>query len=149
MYRIKVFNNMGLRKLIQTTIRECLNEQINTNNIKYFGEVNLDEKNWLVRTGRKSYSGGELTPIFHNNTMIGGISWNLGGIDYLEFLPEYKNKGFLKYVVYDNIDNGIVKFVSASDELKDKLSNYGDIKYDENNDTTTVFLNKTYYKSEM
>ena len=79
--------------------------------------------------------------------VFGGISWNLGGIDYIEFLPKYKDKGYLKYLVYDNMDkNGEVKFVTASDELTKKLSNYGNIDYDQNTDITSVTLNKDYLK---
>jgi hypothetical protein len=113
--------------------------------IKYFGKLTKDELNWLIRKGRKSYSGGELTPIFLNDKMIGGISWNLGGIDYIEFLPEYKGKGYLKYIVKDNIDDGKVKFVSASPELTDKLKKYGVVTYNENNDITTVHISITLY----
>lgn len=125
-----------MKNYIKTSFSEYLKENINL--LKYYGKVSKDEENWLVRTGRKSYSGGELRPILYDNKMIGGINWNLGGIDYIEFLPKYKNKGYLKHVVKDNIENGVVKFVSASDELKDKLKNYGEVSYDEPTDITTV-----------
>lgn len=139
-----------MRKFIATTISDYLNENVEVDSIKYFGKLTPKEHEWLIITGRRSYSGGELRPIFYNNIMIGGISWNLGGIDYLQFIPKYKNKGFLKYIVYDNAENNIVKFVSASDELKEKLSNYGHVYYDENDDITTVVLNKTKdYKHEI
>ena len=108
--------------------------------IKYFGKLTEIELNWLIKTGRKSYSGGELRPIFLNDKMIGGISWNLGGIDYIQFLPEYKGKGYLKYIVKDNIEGGKVKFVSASPELTGKLKNYGVVTYDYDTDITTVHI---------
>lgn len=110
----------------------------NISNIKYFGQISEQEEKWLIRNGKKSYSGGELRPIFIDNKMVGGISWSLGGIDYIQFLPEYKNMGLLKYVVKDNIENGMVKFVTASDELTQKLSNYGEVSYDESTDITSV-----------
>ena len=133
----------NLKKYIAIKIKKFINENLNTDEIKYFGKVTKKEEEWLVRTGRKSYSGGELRPIFFNDTMIGGISWNLGGIDYLEFIPKYKNKGYLKYIVYDNADeNNEVKFVTASDELIQKLNNYGTISYDQNTDITILNLNK-------
>jgi hypothetical protein len=119
-------------------------KKILTEGLKYFGKLSDDEINWLVRTGRRSYSGGELRPIFIDGTMIGGISWNLGGIDYIQFLPKYKNKGLLKQVVFDNIDeNGIVKFVSTSPELTEKLKNYGTVTYNEDNDITTLHVDRT------
>lgn len=124
-------------------IRKILKEEIVNDPLKYYGKLSKEEINWLVRRGRASYSGGELRPIIFNGVMIGGISWNLGGIDYLEFLPKYRNKGYLKHLVYDNVDeNGEVKFVTASDELVKKLSNYGDIEYDKNNDIVTLTINK-------
>jgi hypothetical protein len=130
---------MELRKFIEKTVKEFLNEQINTDMIKYYGKLTSKEIEWLVRIGRRSYSGSELRPIFYNDTFIGGISWNLGGIDYIEFLPEFINKGYLKYIVYDNIDNNNnVIFVSASDKLKKQLSNYGQVFYDEDTDHTIV-----------
>ncbi len=142
-FRIKYIqyknNHKALKKYIKTSFSEYLKENIDL--LKYYGKVSKEEENWLVRTGRKSYSGGELRPIFYDNKMIGGISWNLGGIDYIEFLPKYKNKGYLKHVVNDNIENGVVKFVSASDELQSKLKNYGELSYDESTDITTVMFN--------
>ena len=126
-----------MKKYIKTSFSEYLKENIDL--LKYYGKVSKEEENWLIRTGRKSYSGGELRPIFYDNKMIGGISWNLGGIDYIEFLPEFINKGYLKYIVYDNIDNNNnVIFVSASDKLKKQLSNYGQVFYDEDTDHTIV-----------
>jgi hypothetical protein len=119
-------------------------KKILTEGVKYFGKLSDDEINWLVRTGRRSYSGGELRPIIIDGTMIGGISWNLGGIDYIQFLPKYKNKGLLKQVVFDNIDeNGVVKFVSTSPELTEKLKNYGTVTYNEDNDITTLHVDRT------
>lgn len=115
---------------------------ITNDDIKYHGKLSKDEIEWLVRTGKRSYSGGELRPIFYKDKLIGGINWDLGGIDYIQFLPEYINKGYLKYIVYDNIENGEVKFVSASDELKEKLANYGKVSYDKNTDITTVKIKK-------
>lgn len=125
-------------KQIITNLHDYVKENISNSTIKYFGNLTDYEHGWLIRTGRKSYSGGELRPIFLNGNMIGGISWNLGGIDYLDFLPKYLNKGFLKYIVYDNVENNKVKFVTASTELIQKLSNYGVVSYDENTDITTV-----------
>jgi hypothetical protein len=66
----------------------------------------------------------------------------LGGIDYIGFKPEYKDKGFLKHVVQDNTDNGKVRFVSASPDLTSKLKNYGDISYDPETDITTLNILK-------
>jgi hypothetical protein len=109
-------------------------------NIKYYGKVTKKEEDWLIIRGRASYSGGELRPIFLNDIFIGGISWNLGGIDYIIFLPEFKNKGYLKYIVHDNIENGRTDFVSASNDLEKKLSNYGDVYRNPNNDITSVII---------
>jgi hypothetical protein len=72
--------------------------------------------------------------------MIDGIHWDLGGIDYIEFKPEYKDKGFLKQVVQDNIEDGKVRIVSASPDLINKLKNYGEISYDTETDITTVSI---------
>ena len=112
------------------------------NNIKYYGNVNKADQKWLEIKGKKSYSGGELQPIIINNEMIGGIHWDLGGIDYIEFKPEYKDKGFLKQVVQDNIEDGKVRFVSASPDLTSKLRNFGDVSYDPETDITTLNILK-------
>ena len=109
--------------------------------IKYFGKVSPDDSRWLIQKGRKSYSGGELRPIFIKGVMVGGISWNLGGIDYIELKPEYQSSGTFRKIVMDNVENGIVKFVTASDELTAKLANYGDVVYDPKTDITTVRVN--------
>ena len=116
--------------------------EIENNKIKYFGNVNKADQKWLEIKGKKSYSGGELQPIIINNEMIGGIHWDLGGIDYIEFKPEYKDKGFLKQVVQDNIEDGKVRFVSASPDLTNKLRNFGDVSYDPETDITTVSIQK-------
>ena len=42
-------------------------------------------------------------------------------IDFIEFKPEFQGKGFLRKVVMDNAENGVVKFVSASHELTKNL----------------------------
>ena len=114
--------------------------EFENNEIKYFGKVSQDDEKWLEQKGRKSYSGGALQPIIINNQMLGGIHWDLGGIDFIEFKPEFQGKGFLRKVVMDNAENGVVKFVSASPELTKKLSNYGNISYDSSTDITSVFL---------
>ena len=110
------------------------------NNIKYYGNVNKADQKWLEIKGKKSYSGGELQPIIINNKMIGGIHYGMGGIDYIEFKPEFIGKGYLKTIIYDNVDNGKVNFVSASPDLIKKLKNYGTISYNENNDITTLHV---------
>jgi hypothetical protein len=74
--------------------------------------------------------------------MVGGIHWDLGGIDYIEFKPEFKGKGTLRKVVMDNIENGDVKFVSASPDLTSKLKNYGYVTHNEETDVTTVTIQK-------
>ncbi len=112
--------------------------EIENYEIKYFGKVNKEDQKWLQQKGRKSYSGGELQPIIINNQMVGGIHWDLGGIDYIEFKPEFKGKGTLRKVVMDNMENGDVKFVSASPELTSKLKNYGSVSHNEETDITTV-----------
>ena len=112
--------------------------EIEKNEIKYFGKVSPANQKWLEQKGRQSYSGGELQPILINNQMVGGIHWDLGGIDYLEFKPEFKGKGTLRKVVMDNIENGDVKFVSASPDLTSKLKNYGSVTHNEETDITTV-----------
>jgi hypothetical protein len=38
----------------------------------------------------------------------------------------------------NNAENGIVKFVTASDELTAKLATYGDVEYDPKTDITSV-----------
>ena len=110
------------------------------NNIKYYGNVNKADQKWLEIKGKKSYSGGELQPIIINNKMIGGIHYGMGGIDYIEFKPEFIGKGYLKTIIYDNVDNGKVNFVSASPDLIKKLKNYGTLSYNENNDITTLHV---------
>ena len=112
--------------------------EIEKNEIKYFGQVSNEDQKWLQQKGKKSYSGGELRPIFINNQMVGGIHWDLGGIDYVEFKPEFKGKGTLRKVVMDNMENGNVKFVSASPELTSKLKNYGSVSHNDETDITTV-----------
>ena len=114
--------------------------EIENNGIKYFGKVSPADQKWLEQKGRKSYSGGELQPIIINNQMVGGIHWDLGGIDYIEFKPEFKGKGTLRKVVMDNMENGDVKFVSASPDLTSKLKNYGSVKHSEETDITTVTI---------
>ena len=112
--------------------------EIENYEIKYFGKVSPADQKWLEQKGRKSYSGGELQPIIINNQMVGGIHWDLGGIDYIEFKQEFKGKGTLRKVVMDNIENGDVKFVSASPELTSKLKNYGSVSINDETDITTV-----------
>jgi hypothetical protein len=112
--------------------------EIEKNEIKYFGQVSNEDQKWLQQKGKKSYSGGELRPIFIKNQMVGGIHWDLGGIDYVEFKPEFKGKGTLRKVVMDNMENGNVKFVSASPELTSKLKNYGSVSHNDETDITTV-----------
>ena len=103
--------------------------EFENNEIKYFGKVSKDDQKWLEQKGRKSYSGGALQPIIINGTMLGGINWDLGGVDFIEFKPEFLGKGFLRKMVMDNAENGVVKFVSASPELTKKLANFGKINY--------------------
>ena len=129
-----------MRKWINLIIE--IENNIKNNKIKYFGNVNKADQKWLEIKGKKSYSGGELQPIIINNEMIGGIHWDLGGIDYIEFKPEYKDKGFLKQVVQDNIEDGKVRFVSASSDLTSKLRNFGDVSYDPETDITTLNILK-------
>jgi hypothetical protein len=131
---------INMRKWINL-ITEIENN-IKNNKIKYYGNVNKADQKWLEIKGKKSYSGGELQPIIINNEMIGGIHWDLGGVDYIEFKPEYKGKGFLKQVVQDNIEDGKVRFVSASSDLTSKLRNFGDVSYDPETDITTLNILK-------
>lgn len=129
-----------MRKWINLIIE--IENNIENNKIKYFGNVNKAEQKWLEINGKNSYSGGELQPIIIKNEMIGGIHWDLGGVDYIEFKPEYKGKGFLKQVVQDNIEDGKVRFVSASSDLTSKLRNFGDVSYDPETDITTLNILK-------
>ena len=129
-----------MRKWINLIIE--IENNIKNNKIKYFGNLNKADQKWLENKGKKSYSGGELQPIIINNEMIGGIHWDLGGVDYIEFKPEYKGKGFLKQVVQDNIEDGKVRFVSASSDLTSKLRNFGDVSYDPETDITTLNIMK-------
>ena len=114
--------------------------EFENNEIKYFGKVSKDDEKWLEQKGRKSYSGGALQPIIINKQMVGGIHWDLGGIDFIEFKPEFQGKGFLRKVVMDNAENGVVKFVSASPELTKKLANFGIINYNQDTDITSVTI---------
>lgn len=116
---------------------DLINE-IEKNEIKYFGKVSPADQKWLEQKGRKSYSGGELQPIIINNQMVGGIHWDLGGIDYIEIKPEFKGKGVLRKIVMDNIEDGKVKFVTASPDLISKLTNYGSVSHNDETDITTV-----------
>jgi hypothetical protein len=127
---------------MENEIRKWINLilEIENDQIKYFGKVSKEDQKWLEQKGRKSYSGGELQPIIINNQMVGGIHWDLGGIDYIEFKPEFQGKGVLRKVVMDNIADGAVKFVSASPDLTKKLENYGDVTYDPNTDITSVII---------
>ncbi len=120
---------------------DLINE-IENNEIKYFGNVSDEDQKWLEQKGRKSYSGGELQPIFINNQMVGGIHWDLGGIDYIEFKPAYQGTGVLRKIVMDNVEDGEVKFVSASLDLTNKLNNYGEVSYDADTDITKVKVKK-------
>ena len=112
--------------------------ELDNDQIKYFGKVSPVDQKWLEQKGRKSYSGGELQPIIINGTMVGGIHWDLGGIDYIEIKPEFQGKGVLRKIVMDNVEVGKVKFVTASEDLRKKLKNYGTISYDSNTDITTL-----------
>mgnify|MGYP000857970469 CR=1 FL=1 len=114
--------------------------ELDNDEIKYFGKVSSADQKWLEQKGRKSYSGGELQPIIINNQMVGGIHWDLGGIDFIEFKPEFQGKGFLRKVVMDNTENGVVKFVSVSPDLTKKLKNYGDVSYIPDTDITSVTI---------
>ena len=129
---------VDIRKWINLIIE--IENNIENNKIKYFGNVNKAEQKWLKIKGKKSYSGGELQPIIINNKLIGGIHYGMGGIDYIEFKPEFIGKGYLKTIIYDNVDNGKVNFVSASPDLIKKLKNYGTLSYNENNDITTLHV---------
>ena len=70
---------------MENEIRKWINLilEIENDQIKYFGKVSKEDQKWLEQKGRKSYSGGELQPIIINNQMVGGISLNLEGIDYI------------------------------------------------------------------
>ena len=129
---------VDIRKWINLIIE--IENNIENNKIKYFGNVNKAEQKWLKIKGKKSYSGGELQPIIINNKLIGGIHYGMGGIDYIEFKPEFIGKGYLKTIIYDNVDNGKVNFVSASPDLIKKLKNYGTLIYNEDNDITTLHV---------
>jgi hypothetical protein len=74
--------------------------------------------------------------------MVGGIHWDLGGIDYIEFKPAYQGAGVLRKIVMDNVEDGEVKFVSASLDLTNKLNNYGEVSYDADTDITKVKVKK-------
>lgn len=108
--------------------------------IKYFGKVSPVDQKWLDQKGRKSYSGGSLQPIIINNQMVGGIHWDLGGIDYIEIKPEYRGQGVLRKIVMDNIEDGKVNFVTASTDLTNKLKSYGSVSYNDKTDITTVTI---------
>jgi len=126
--------------MIVAEIRKWINliAEIDHDQIKYFGDISPEDEKWLIRNGRNSYSGGELRPIFINGEMVGGISWNLGGIDYIELKPEFRSSGVLRKIVMDNVEDGVVKFVTASEELTAKLSSYGEVSYDPKTDITSV-----------
>jgi hypothetical protein len=128
--------------MIVNEIRKWINviNELNNDDIRYFGPISKEEDKWLIRTGRKCYSSCELRPIFINIKMVGGISWNLGGIDYIECKPEFQGIGVLRKVLMDNLDNGVVKFVTASDELVAKLNNYGNVIYDPETDISSVMI---------
>jgi hypothetical protein len=116
--------------------------EIENPEIRYYGKLSSADQKWLQQKGRKSYSGGELQPIFINNQMVGGIHWDLGGIDYIEFKPAYQGTGVLRKIVMDNVEDGEVKFVSASLDLTNKLNNYGEVCYDADTDITKVKVKK-------
>lgn len=123
-----------MRKWIDL-VTELDNDQIN-----YFGKVSPADQKWLEQKGRKSYSGGELQPIMINNQMVGGIHWDLGGIDYIELKPEFQGTGVMRKIVMDNVEDGEVKFVTASQDLTNKLKSYGDVSYDPETDITSVII---------
>ena len=125
---------------MENEIRKWINliTEIENDQIKYFGKVSPADQKWLEQKGRKSYSGGELQPIIINSQMVGGIHWDMCGIDYIEFKPAFQGKGLLKKIVMDNVEDGIIKFVTASPDLTDKLKNYGDVSYNPETDITSV-----------
>ncbi len=129
--------------VMENEMRKWINliTEIENNEIKYFGKVSPVDQKWLEQKGRKSYSGGELQPIIINNQMVGGIHWDLGGIDYIEIKPEFQGKGVLRKIVMDNVEDGRVKFVTASPDLTTKLKNYGDVTYDPSTDITSLEVN--------
>lgn len=129
-----------------------INEEINriksimgiNETIQYHGQLSNDDYNWLKQTGRKSYSGGELTPIILNNTLVGGIHYSkmsgIWGIDYIEIKPEFRNQGILRKIIYDQAENGVVNFISANPELQQKLTTYGQVTTNPETDITTLTL---------
>jgi hypothetical protein len=129
---------------MESEIRKWMNIILEIENpeIRYYGKLSSADQKWLEQKGRKSYSGGELQPIFINNQMVGGIHWDLGGIDYIEFKPAYQGAGVLRKIVMDNVEDGEVKFVSASLDLTNKLNNYGEVSYDADTDITKVKVKK-------
>ena len=125
-----------LIEIINDSIQKFLNEEIKLSDADY---------KWLERTGKRSYGGGTLQPIIYDGVMVGGLHWEkmpIWGIDYIEFKPEYQGKGYLGKVIQDNAENGMLHFISASDELQNKLKKYGTVTYDRGYDITTVHLNK-------
>ena len=72
--------------------------------------------------------------------MVGGIHWDMGGIDYVELKPEFQGTGVLRKIVMDNVEDGEVKFVSASPDLTNKINNYGDVSYNPETDITSVII---------
>ncbi len=129
---------------MESEIRKWMNIILEIENpeIRYYGKLSSADQKWLEQKGRKSYSGGELQPIFINNQMVGGIHWDLGGIDYIEFKPAYQGTGVLRKIVMDNVEDGELKFVSASLDLTNKLNNYGEVSYDADTDITKVKVKK-------
>ena len=127
---------------METEIRKWINIILEIENpeIRYYGKLSLADQKWLEQKGRKSYSGGELQPIIINNQMVGGIHWDLGGIDYIELKPEFQGTGVLRKIVMDNVEDGEVKFVSASPDLTNKINNYGDVSYNPETDITSVII---------
>jgi hypothetical protein len=108
--------------------------------VNYFGQISPEDIKWLIRKGRSSYSGGQLIPFIVNGIMIGGCSYNLGGIDYIEFKEEFKKKGYLRVFLKWQLEDNQCKFVSCSETLHKRFLKYGKYEYNEDNDITT-FIN--------
>lgn len=86
LYKIKLFNNMELRKFIKTTIREYLNEQQILNEMKIIKKENLTQEEKLEELNKIIKKYGIMT----NNGTIRTYE------DYLKFKEENPNFKYQK-----------------------------------------------------
>lgn len=127
-------------KKILNFINYFISESSVINKLETKGDLTEWDREWL-RNAELSYSYTfDFKPLFLYGEMVGGYSWSDtdNGFDGIAFVEEYRGKKMLKKFIDTFSKNGEIKFITANDDLKSALSQYGDIEYDETDDSTTL-----------